>query len=255
MSSLNKNLSDEQLLESSRYVVREHHIKAGKKRKYTPVIINIKDLDTRTHLALTLSGERFIQFSSNFPEAIIGYASPFQLILLNSTTETDQLFFDGTFKCCPKGIMQRLTILVKKEREEVETTPVLHAFMENKRELDYLFLWKQVKKLCSSLKRVSKLYITLDFEKAVHKAIFKTFSNTVFVACQFHLLQAVLTWLKNRRSQEDIINSVLMKEKLMTNIRELSTNGDINFDEKRNFFFKFWKMWIMNLFRIWLILI
>lgn len=103
-----------------------------------------------------------------------------QLKILNNTTEHDQLFFDATFDSCPEGVSQ-----------DHDPYPVLTAFVQSKEENVYKKLWSKVVKFCPKLKERSKLYITVDFEIAMHNAIRRVLPNAELVGCSFHWRQSI----------------------------------------------------------------
>ena len=104
----------------------------------------------------------------------------------------DELFIDGTCKCCPRYFCQLYTIHGLKNGNYV---PLVFCLLPPKMEMCYTAMWSLIIDYCKS-KNLDLLLtaLHLDFEKAMHNAINKLFPSTNIRCCTFHLGQY---WWRN----------------------------------------------------------
>jgi hypothetical protein len=99
----------------------------------------------------------------------------------------DELFIDGTVKCCSRYFCQLYTIHGLKNANYV---PLVFCLLASKTEMCYTAMWSLIIDYCKS-KNLDLLLtaLHLDFEKAMHNVINKLFPSTKIRCCTFHLGQ------------------------------------------------------------------
>ena len=99
----------------------------------------------------------------------------------------DELFIDGTVKCCSRYFCQLYTIHGLKNANYV---PLVFCLLASKKEMCYTAMWSLIIDYCKS-KNLDLLLtaLHLDFEKAMHNVINKLFPSTKIRCCTFHLGQ------------------------------------------------------------------
>jgi hypothetical protein len=101
--------------------------------------------------------------------------------------DVEELFIDGTFKCCARHFYQLHTIHGGKKGTYV---PLVFALLPCKSEMCYQNMWKFITDYCTERNVVlSPRIIHINFEKAMHNAVLSTFPNTSIMCCRFHLGQ------------------------------------------------------------------
>ena len=100
----------------------------------------------------------------------------------------NEIFIDGTFKCCPKFFEQLYTIHGFKNGHYI---PLVYALLPSKSENTYVTFMSILCKLCEdkNLQFKPKL-IHVDFEMAMHNTVRRIFPDSTIQCCRFHLGQA-----------------------------------------------------------------
>lgn len=70
--------------------------------------------------------------------------------------------------------------------------------MNGKSEKDFIRLLKELIDLIRTLKEISILYVSLDFEIAMINAIQICLPNVKLHCCYFHLKKAIKEWIKKK---------------------------------------------------------
>ncbi len=89
---------------------------------------------------------------------------------------------DGTFDVAPRLMKQLYTLLIIIQNK---CLPMVYAYLPNKKYETYLTLFKLIKKNID----IDPKSISVDFEKAVFKAVVKVFPLIIIYGCFFHLSQ------------------------------------------------------------------
>jgi hypothetical protein len=107
---------------------------------------------------------------------------------LQSLCDVDDIFIDGTFKCCPKHFHNLYSIHGCKNGNYV---PLLFALLPSKEKAVYRTFWNVVFKLCDdqNLKFEPKT-INLEFELGIVNLLREEFREVEIKGCRFHLGQA-----------------------------------------------------------------
>jgi hypothetical protein len=99
--------------------------------------------------------------------------------------EVQEIFIDGSFKCCSKYFLQIYNIHGLKNEHYV---PLVFTLLS---ELVYRKMWTSVASLCKGLDLIlSPETIHIDFEVAMHNVLRDIFTNSRILCCRFHLSQA-----------------------------------------------------------------
>lgn len=188
--ALNKDVNPNDL---QQYIFPEQVHEARHKFVHTASISDWNDLYSRKEFTHTSLGQAYLRTLHLYPEFLIQYAADWQIDLLKSVTQEDQLFVDGTFNVCPMNIEQMVTLLVKKKTWN-HALPVVHALLQRRQESTYVHMWNHIIRLAPELQNVNNLCISVDFEVAMHNAIKKVIPASKIVGCEFHLKQAILRY-------------------------------------------------------------
>ena len=178
MNENNLHRTDLRNVSLSLYRERRKHLPTlPKSREDTHAAIEM--LDT-----MTSKDEKFLIVNDQESGIII-----FSTCLCN---DVEELFIDGTFKCCARHFYQLYTIHGGKKGNYV---PLVFALLPCKSEMCYQKMWKFITDYCTERNVVlSPRIIHIDFEKDMHNAVLSTFPNTSIMCCRFHLSQNV--WKK-----------------------------------------------------------
>lgn len=133
----------------------------------------------------------FFQFNHSYYDAgelqrVVGWAHPLLVDLLKYGHTS--LFIDGTFRSAPKPFYQCVIVMVY-DKATSAYVPVFYVLATGKTEWMYSHIFS-----CISLATERKLdpaYVTCDFEKALHKAVFTHFGRARLIGCFFHFKQAL----------------------------------------------------------------
>ncbi len=221
------------------YITPEQVNEAKKKWIYTSKVESWDEIRFRSELSTTATGNPFLRYLILAPKLCVIYCADWQLKLLDTSTSLDQLFIDGTFNVCPRGIQQLITISIKKHAHS-GAIPLIWALMEGKEENDYFRMLREVMDLCPNLASAGhEIYLTVDFELAMHKAIARVYKKPVIVGCFFHFKQCVHRWV--RKNAQHSFRTMMSDS---NNIQTLSTaltamakaeSEEVYHNEKNNF--------------------
>jgi hypothetical protein len=195
MKILNSNVgSDEEDYNSK--VITQEDIKMAKRKIIDENIITLTDIKYRNEFKKTLIGTDFLRYVVDFPTTAVGFSSDFQLNVLRTVNEKDQLFFDCTFKNVPENFSQIGILIIKKFNENLPI-PVFFTLLSSKTEDSYSLFFLKLIDLVPDLKDHS-LFISVDFEIGIHNAIKKHLPKSNILACSFHLIQLANKWLNKK---------------------------------------------------------
>lgn len=158
------------------------------RRKVYPVLPKTRQ---ELHQALnsmttsTNKGEDFIL--ENSPEkglVILSCATNLKFL----TNTADEIFVDGTFKCCPKFFYQLYTIHGLSNGHYI---PLVYALLPGQSEENYRNMWTCLTDTCSARNLLLKpSVIHADFEVAMLIVLRDIYPTAVIKCCRFHLGQA-----------------------------------------------------------------
>jgi hypothetical protein len=133
-------------------------------------------------------GEPFYYEDSNLesPYRVIVFTTARNLALME---KHNNWYGDGTFNVAPKLMTQLYTIQIIIRQK---CLPMVYAYLPNKKYLTYLTLFQLIHKNISNYPKS----ISLDFEKAVFKAVTEVFPSIMIHGCFFHLSQNFLKHVK-----------------------------------------------------------
>lgn len=162
-------------------------------------------------LKQTLGGESFFRYDSGFqdPERFLIFVSDFSLKILK---KVKTFVVDGTFKACPNGFYQVVTIHAFIFGR---TYPLFYTLLKTKTESNYqkVFSW-----ILANFKMQPKYFIC-DFEKAEINALKYTFPYAKINGCIFHFGQNI--W---RKLQKSGLNSLYNTNPLFKKIVRMLLN-------------------------------
>ena len=96
--------------------------------------------------------------------------------------EVQEIFIDGTFKCCSKYLLQMYNIHGLKNGHYVS---LVFTLLSGKSELVYRKMWTLVASLCKGLDlNLSPETIHIDFEVAMHNVLRDIFTNSRILCCR-----------------------------------------------------------------------
>lgn len=159
----------------------------GEHRKHLPTLPKSRE-DTRAAIkmidTMTSKNEQFL-IGNDQESGIIIFSTETNVTCL--CNDVEELFIDGTFKCCARHFYQLHTIHGGKKGNYV---PLVFALLPCKSEMCYQKMWKFITDYCTERNVVlSPRIIHINFEKAMHNAVLSTFPNTSIMCCRFHLGQ------------------------------------------------------------------
>ncbi|CAI6349412.1 unnamed protein product [Macrosiphum euphorbiae] len=147
-------------------------------RKEVHEILSLLDIKTNR-------GELFLYENDALNEIVI-FSCKTNIDLLK---ELDVLYMDGTFNYSDKYYTQLYTIHGIKNGVYI---PLMFCLLPNKEKKTYIALLKTIK-----IAGVIPKKIILDFEIAMHQAVFEIFPETEVFGCRFHLGQAWYRKIQN----------------------------------------------------------
>lgn len=211
---------------------------------YTKAVTCIQDLYTREELAMTLAKEgegrqQFIRQVVGFPLFLIQFSSTYQVNELRRTAELDQFFLDGTFKTVEQTGLYQLYTLLRKQTSDIKAKPLVFSLLERKNKETYNLMFQKILELNADMKN-KKLIFHLDFEIAARQAILENFPNAIIICCVFHLLQAVLKYLKTHLKKIEPLRDPATQKELLTDIKAL-VYEKTQFNNKRKEFIAHWR--------------
>ena len=97
------------------------------------------------------------------------------------TCDMDDIFIDGTFKCCPKHIYQMYSIHGCNHGNYV---PLLFALLPTKDKITYINFWKAVFRFCEDRSLVFKPKpVNVNFELAMQNVLNTVLPDTGIKGC------------------------------------------------------------------------
>lgn len=103
---------------------------------------------------------------------------------LDVLSESETILLDGTFRYCAAFFLQLFTIHCVINNNYI---PLVFCLLTGKKEELYESLFTKIKKLCPNLRPKR---ILVDFEKAIHNAVEKIWTESKIFGCRFHLGQS-----------------------------------------------------------------
>ena len=156
------------------------------RRKHLPTLPKSR-ADTHAAIAMidtmTSKNEKFLIAVNDQESGINIFSTETNVTCL--CNDVEELFIDGTFKCCARHFYQLHTIHGGKKGNYV---PLVFALLPCKYEMCYQKIWKFITDYCRERNVVlSPMIIHIDFEKSYAQAVLSTFPNTSIMCCMFHL--------------------------------------------------------------------
>ncbi len=180
-------------------------------------------------------------------EKIVGFGHPDLIQLVHSGSVN--CFIDATFKCVPKGYEQCLVFMIRENRTGMYI-PIFHILMTSKKEDSYFHAIQNIISACQW--RLEAKSVTVDFEKALMKAVMQQFRDTPINGCLFHFKQALKRKLKDIAMPKEKISELLCKLNILTQISksEIELKGiqyirsEINESGLETKYNEFWRYFI-----------
>jgi hypothetical protein len=156
------------------------------RRKHLPTLPKSRE-DTHAAIemidTMTSKNEQFLIAVNDQESGIIIFSTETNVTCL--CNDVEELFIDGTFKCCARHFYQLHTIHGGKKGNYV---PLVFALLPCKYEMCYQKIWKFITDYCTERNVVlSPMIIHIDFEKSYAQAVLSTFPNTSIMCRMFHL--------------------------------------------------------------------
>jgi hypothetical protein len=230
--------------DNSMFIYPQQVKEAREKYVYTQDVKTFEDICNRNDLSLTRGGQQYVRVCMQLPVFIFMLSADWQLNMLRQLCERDQLFIDGTFKVCPLGVTQMVTLLVKKNGWS-EALPIVHTLLKSKEERSYNEMFRFIILLATNnnkqciLKDIC-ITISLDFEIALMNSIRRMLPNAKLIGCRFHLLQAIFTNISKKKFgstiQEDMENEANRNDLKSRIFRIIECNNEQSYiDERASF--------------------
>lgn len=167
-------------------------------------------------------------------------------LISKSVTAEDQLFIDGTFRVCPENITQMITLSIKKREWSCEI-PTVFNLVQYQSTQTYLMIWTFILMLAPSIRKVSQLSVSVDFEQAMHNAIRTRLPKAVIVGCEFHLKQAIFRYVfrgnAGKNVSTDFKNDRENREDLKSRLSSMiDAQTPDDFKNEKNKFIEFYSM-------------
>lgn len=158
------------------------------RRKVYPVLPKTRQELHQTLNSMTTSttkGEDFI-LENNPETGLVVLSCTTNLEFLTSNAE--EIYIDGTFKCCPKFFYQLYTIHGLCNGHYI---PLVYALLPGQSEEIYRNMWSCLIDICSARNLLLKpSVIHADFEVAMLTVLRDIYPTAVIKCCRFHLGQA-----------------------------------------------------------------
>jgi hypothetical protein len=107
---------------------------------------------------------------------------------LKFLSTSSRIYVDGTFSYCIKNFKQLFTVHGYKNGHYV---PLVFALLTDKTAQNNEHCFQLITDLCSSRQLTfAPIEIVIDFEKAIHQAVFNIWPNVIIIGYRFHLTQA-----------------------------------------------------------------
>ena len=142
------------------------------------------------HLALssmsieTSKSEKFLQLN-DIDNGVVIFSS---YINLKCLCDVDDVFMDGTFKCCPKYFQQFYTLHGYKKGNYV---PLVFMLLPGKSEVVYRYAFSSLIRICREKGlEFSPSTVHVDFEETVMKVVKSLLPTVTVKCCRFHLGQS-----------------------------------------------------------------
>jgi hypothetical protein len=183
LTSINENfLHQDDLKNVSKAIYRE-------RRKRHPTLPKSREDLHTTISSMTIEtskSENFLQIN-NLDNAIIIFTCCLNLECLCSV---DEIYIDGTFRCCPKFLTQLYTIHGYKNGNCI---PLVFILLRGKSEELYRCTFSSLLHLWSEKGLAfTPSVVHVDFEETVLKLIENIFPSAVLKCCRFHLVSILV---------------------------------------------------------------
>lgn len=107
---------------------------------------------------------------------------------LKHLCKCDSIYMDGTFDKCTKFFLQMFTIHGFQNGHYI---PLVFCLLPSKLTNTYERLFRLLNEKCQEVfLELKPKHVTIDFEKAIHKAVLNVWPSTEIRGCRFHLFQA-----------------------------------------------------------------
>ena len=138
--------------------------------------------DIKDKQSFCIIKSQFVNFKKNKTEKFVIFSLVFQL---NMFSEINELFFDGTFKICPKNFYQLVNVFGFIEKKNFYM-PLAYILMSSKTFELYDEVLLQLKRFIekySGFKNFQEIKVMCDFEIPLRKAIKANFPGCILIGC------------------------------------------------------------------------
>ncbi|CAI2384381.1 unnamed protein product [Moneuplotes crassus] len=125
------------------------------------------------------------------------------------------IFFDGTFKCCPKIWSQLFNICVFHRGKNLYI-PVVHVLMQTEKYEGY----KTVFKWFQNIFNLRPKFVTCDFELSLIRCMKETYPDAMIVPCFFHFAKCL--WTNGAKCGLRKTNMLPLTKQLMFSLKGLA---------------------------------
>lgn len=191
----------------------------------TPVIRDLTFLYAMADYPFTCDPEenerqQYIRIVHEFPEFLLLFCSDYQSNELRGSSEEDEFFIDGTFDLCCDNVKQVVTLMRRRKYQSI-AKPLIFALLQEKTENVYIHLWNCITQHAPILKKLKKIFVHCDFELSMINAIKRVVPNTQIVCCLFHLIKAVMTWIKKHFPLGHLLRDNNVQKELIIDLKKL----------------------------------
>jgi hypothetical protein len=172
------------------YVPEFHQLKSALNRKrrefYPPIPWRIRDVKITNQWGRTWSNKKFLCSLDNR----WGFALFLTARNCSRLVECEEIFVDGTFKCCPKPYYQLVTI---HGRYEERVLPMAYCLLKRKQLRLYRQVLRSIKRRVYNVtgQQFEPRKVICDFELSLILALQTELSQTSIKGCFFHFTQSV----------------------------------------------------------------
>lgn len=132
----------------------------------------------------TIRGENFVAVANAVKHIVILSCDRNLLALCNS----EEIYVDGTFKCCLKYFLQLFTLHIFDNGHYI---PLAFCLLPNKDTETYAEAFRLIKERCEEMQvAFNPRRVIVDFEKGIHRALIKIWPSIIIIGCRFHLGQS-----------------------------------------------------------------
>lgn len=158
-----------------------------KRRKTYPPLPKTQEETHETLSTMNIQTSKFEDFltTNNTENGMIIFTTTTNLECL---CNVDELFMDGTYKCCPKFFKQLYTVHGCKNGHYL---PLIFVLLSGQSTVSYQQCLMEILNLCTQKGlQFSPKIVHVDFEEAMMKAIRQVLPTATIKCCRFHLGQA-----------------------------------------------------------------